>query len=63
MYPKSAQNKDNEWLWIVNDNKNLQGVRIEECSSVILFHQFFFRMNNSFYPHSILSFVNICFVF
>ncbi|XP_044586253.1 protein spaetzle isoform X2 [Cotesia glomerata] len=31
IFPKSARNKQNEWLFIINENSFLQGVRIERC--------------------------------
>ncbi|XP_059610304.1 protein spaetzle [Phlebotomus argentipes] len=31
VYPKSGQNRDNKWLYIINQSNFTQGVRIEEC--------------------------------
>ncbi|XP_024082501.1 protein spaetzle isoform X2 [Cimex lectularius] len=31
VYPKSAKNKNNEWLFIINQGNYTQGVRIEKC--------------------------------
>lgn len=34
VYPKQAQNKEEKWLFIVNQDKYLQGVRVEICTWV-----------------------------
>ncbi|PSN53489.1 hypothetical protein C0J52_09349 [Blattella germanica] len=31
VYPKMAQNKDDKWLFVVNQDSYVQGVRIEKC--------------------------------
>jgi hypothetical protein len=31
VFPKTAKNKDDKWLFVVNDGQYTQGVRIEIC--------------------------------
>ncbi|XP_073978887.1 spaetzle domain-containing protein isoform X2 [Rhodnius prolixus] len=31
VYPKTAKNKDNQWLFVVNQGEYRQGIRIEKC--------------------------------
>ncbi|KAJ8670680.1 hypothetical protein QAD02_001939 [Eretmocerus hayati] len=33
VYPKAAQSKDKEWLFVVNEGDFVQGVRIEKCKT------------------------------
>lgn len=32
VYPQAAQNKDDQWLYIINQEGYTQGVRIEKCA-------------------------------
>ena len=32
VYPKVAQNKDEKWLYVINQDSYMQGIRIEKCA-------------------------------
>jgi len=31
VYPKTAQNKDDKWLYVINQDEFVQGIRVEKC--------------------------------
>lgn len=32
VYPKLAQSKDDKWLYVINQDTYIQGIRIEKCA-------------------------------
>jgi hypothetical protein len=32
VYPKLAQSKDDKWLYVINQEPYVQGIRIEKCA-------------------------------
>lgn len=60
VYPKIAQNKDEKWLYVINQDSYLQGIRIEKCAWVYcqlcVFPYVFVPLNIAdFIPHQYLA--------